>query len=96
MFNDGGAVVALSQTRHYVAAAFRNHRIALYETSHADVTLQVTQFFDIAEELGVHGLIRSLWATDTDLYVGTITGNEGIIILSAWLTKILKTSPSLE
>ena len=23
MFNDGGAVVALSQTRHYVAVAFR-------------------------------------------------------------------------
>ena len=68
----------------------RNHRIALYDTFQADVSLSVTGFVDISEELGCTGLIRSMCATDTDLYVGTVSGNEGIIVFSAWPVKILK------
>ena len=69
---------------------FRNHRIALYDTFQADVSLSVTGFVDISEQLGCTGHIRSMCATDTDLYVGTVSGNEGIIIFSAWPVNIIK------
>jgi hypothetical protein len=39
---------------------------------------------DIAEQLGAGGLIRSLAATDTQLFVGTVSGNEGVIVFSSW------------
>jgi hypothetical protein len=60
----------------------RNHRVAVVDA--AGVTLRVTHTLDIAEQLGAGGLIRSLAATDTQLFVGTVSGNEGVIVFSSW------------
>jgi hypothetical protein len=57
------------------------------------VKLEATQMFDIAEQLGASGLIRSLVATDTDLFVGTLSGSEGIIIFSSWPAAVVDAQP---
>ena len=58
MFNDVGAVVALAQSRHVIAVAFRNHRVALYDACDVQMTLNMTRFVDVRDVFESTGLIR--------------------------------------
>lgn len=84
-FRFSGGVASMSECSEasYFCAAFGNHCIALYSTLNVQDSLPILRVINL-EGLVNPGLLRSVVARATQLYIALFSGSDGIVVLDTW------------